>query len=136
MSGETTVTVVGNLTADPELLFTHAGQAVASFTVATNPRRFDKKTGEWVDDEPAFFRCSPWREAAAEALDGHSWMTDPDEGSLCACGEVLAPSLEEIRAEFAGHDLMCWCPLVDSEGKRVPCHADVLLEIANRKDDK
>ena len=46
------------------------------------------------------------------------------------------PTLEEIRAELAGHDLMCSCPLVDSEGKRVPCHADVLLEIANRKDDK
>lgn len=64
MSGETTVTVVGNLTADPELRFTPAGQAVASFTVATNPRHFDKKTGGWVDDEPAFFRCSLWREAA------------------------------------------------------------------------
>ena len=64
MSGETTVTVVGNLTADPELRFTPAGQAVASFTVATNPRRFDKQTGGWVDDDPAFFRCSLWREAA------------------------------------------------------------------------
>lgn len=64
MSGETMVTVVGNLTADPELRFTPSGQAVASFTVATNPRRFDKKTGGWVDDDPAFFRCSLWREAA------------------------------------------------------------------------
>ena len=64
MSGETMVTVVGNLTADPELRFTPSGQAVASFTVATNPRHFDKQTGGWVDDEPAFFRCSLWREAA------------------------------------------------------------------------
>ena len=64
MSGETMVTVVGNLTADPELRFTPAGQAVASFTVATNPRHFDKQTGGWVDDDPAFFRCSLWREAA------------------------------------------------------------------------
>ena len=46
------------------------------------------------------------------------------------------PTLEEIRAELAGHDLMCWCPLVDAQGKRVPCHADVLLEIANRKEDQ
>ena len=41
------------------------------------------------------------------------------------------PTLEEIRAELAGHDLMCWCPLEDAAGYRVPCHADVLLELAN-----
>ena len=46
------------------------------------------------------------------------------------------PTIDEIRAELAGHDLMCWCPLVDAEGERSPCHADVLLEIANQGDER
>ncbi|HEY0637980.1 MAG TPA: single-stranded DNA-binding protein [Pseudonocardiaceae bacterium] len=71
MAGETTITVIGNLTADPELRFTPSGAAVASFTVASTPRTFDRQTGEWKDGEALFLRCNIWRQAAenvAESL--------------------------------------------------------------------
>lgn len=71
MAGETLITVVGNLTDDPELRFTPSGAAVANFTVASTPRNFDKNTNEWVDGEAMFLRCSIWRQAAenvAESL--------------------------------------------------------------------
>ncbi len=71
MAGETLITVVGNLTDDPELRFTPSGAAVANFTVASTPRNFDKNTNEWVDGESMFLRCSIWRQAAenvAESL--------------------------------------------------------------------
>jgi len=64
MAGETVITVVGNLTADPELRFTPSGAAVASFTVASTPRTFDRQTNEWKDGEALFLRCSIWRQAA------------------------------------------------------------------------
>ena len=71
MAGDTTITVVGNLTADPELRFTPSGAAVANFTVASTPRIFDRQSGDWKDGEALFLRCSIWREAAenvAESL--------------------------------------------------------------------
>lgn len=71
MAGETPITVIGNLTADPELRFTPSGHAVANFTVASTPRNFDKATNQWVDGEALFLRCSIWRQAAenvAESL--------------------------------------------------------------------
>ena|SRR5689334_18326881 len=71
MAGETVITVVGNLTNDPELRFTPSGAAVASFTVASTPRTLDKATNEWKDGEALFLRCSIWRQAAenvAESL--------------------------------------------------------------------
>lgn len=71
MAGETTITVVGNLTADPELRFTPSGAAVANFTVASTPRTFDRQSGEWKDGEALFLRCNIWRQAAenvAESL--------------------------------------------------------------------
>lgn len=71
MAGETTITIVGNLTADPELRFTPSGAAVANFTVASTPRTFDRQANEWKDGETLFMRCSIWREAAenvAESL--------------------------------------------------------------------
>ena len=71
MAGETTITIVGNLTADPELRFTPSGAAVANFTVASTPRAFDRQSNEWKDGETLFMRCSVWREAAenvAESL--------------------------------------------------------------------
>ena len=71
MAGETVITVVGNLTNDPELRFTPSGAAVASFTVASTPRTLDKNTNEWKDGEALFLRCSIWRQAAenvAESL--------------------------------------------------------------------
>ena len=71
MAGETTITLVGNLTGDPELRFTPSGAAVANFTVASTPRTFDRQSNEWKDGETLFMRCSVWREAAeniAESL--------------------------------------------------------------------
>ncbi len=71
MAGDTVITVIGNLTADPELRFTPSGAAVANFTVASTPRQFDRQTNEWKDGEALFLRCNIWREAAenvAESL--------------------------------------------------------------------
>ena len=71
MAGDTIITVVGNLTADPELRFTPSGAAVANFTVASTPRMFDRQTNEWKDGEALFLRCNVWRQAAenvAESL--------------------------------------------------------------------
>ena len=70
-AGDTTITIVGNLTNDPELRFTPNGAAVASFTVASTPRILDKATNEWKDGDALFLRCSVWRQAAenvAESL--------------------------------------------------------------------
>lgn len=71
MAGETIITLVGNLTADPELKFTQSGAAVASFTVASTPRMYDKNAGEWKDGDALFMRCNVWRQVAenvAESL--------------------------------------------------------------------
>jgi single-strand DNA-binding protein len=71
MAGETVVTIIGNLTNDPELRFTPSGAAVANFTVASTPRTFDRQSNDWKDGETLFMRCSVWRDAAenvAESL--------------------------------------------------------------------
>jgi single-strand DNA-binding protein len=71
MAGDTIITVVGNLTADPELKFTPSGAAVANFTVASTPRIFDRQANEWRDGDALFLRCNIWRQAAehvAESL--------------------------------------------------------------------
>jgi len=71
MAGETVITVIGNLTGDPELRFTPSGAAVASFTVASTPRTLDRESGQWRDGDPLFLRCSVWRQYAenvAESL--------------------------------------------------------------------
>ncbi|GAA1030400.1 MULTISPECIES: single-stranded DNA-binding protein [Amycolatopsis] len=71
MAGDTVITVVGNLTSDPELRFTPSGAAVANFTVASTPRTLDRQSGEWKDGEALFLRCNIWRQAAenvAESL--------------------------------------------------------------------
>jgi len=71
MAGETPITVIGNLTNDPELRFTPSGSAVANFTIASTPRTFDRQSNEWKDGETLFLRASIWREAAenvAESL--------------------------------------------------------------------
>jgi single-strand DNA-binding protein len=72
MANDTVITVIGNLTGDPELRYTQSGVAVANFTVASTPRHYDKGKQEWVEDEALFLRCSVWREYAehvAESLD-------------------------------------------------------------------
>jgi single-strand DNA-binding protein len=70
-AGDVTITVIGNLTDDPELRFTPSGAAVAKFRVASTPRFLDKQTNEWKDGEPLFLACNLWRQAAenvAESL--------------------------------------------------------------------
>jgi len=64
MAGETVITVVGNLTADPELRYTQNGLPVANFTIASTPRNFDRQANEWKDGDPLFLRASVWREFA------------------------------------------------------------------------
>lgn len=64
MAGETVITVVGNLTSDPELRYTQNGLAVANFTIASTPRNFDRATNDWKDGEALFLRASVWREFA------------------------------------------------------------------------
>ena len=66
MAGETTITVIGNLTNDPELRFTPSGSAVANFTIASTPRTFDRQSNEWKDGETLFLRAAVWREACLE----------------------------------------------------------------------
>ncbi|MBB3083990.1 single-stranded DNA-binding protein [Geodermatophilus sabuli] len=71
MAGETVITVIGNLTSDPELRWTPSGAAVANFTIASTPRTLDRQTQEWKDGDALFLRCSVWRQAAenvAESL--------------------------------------------------------------------
>jgi single-strand DNA-binding protein len=71
MAGDTLITLAGNLTSDLELRYTPSGHAIASFTVASTPRTFDKNTNAWKDQETLFMRCSVWRnqaESAAESL--------------------------------------------------------------------
>src|SRR4051812_27501960 len=71
MANETTLTIIGNITNDPELRFAPSGAAVANFTIASTPRTLDRQSGEWKDGETLFMRCSLWREAAenvAESL--------------------------------------------------------------------
>ncbi|MCK2221917.1 single-stranded DNA-binding protein [Actinomadura sp. ATCC 31491] len=62
MSGETTITIIGNLTNDPELRFTQTGTAVATFTIASSPRVYNKQLEQWEDGEALFMRCSAWRD--------------------------------------------------------------------------
>jgi single-strand DNA-binding protein len=64
MAGETVITVVGNLTSDPELRYTQNGLAVANFTIASTPRSFDRASNDWKDGEALFLRASVWREFA------------------------------------------------------------------------
>lgn len=69
MAGETTITVIGNLTADPELRYTSSGVPVCSFRVASTPRVRNRQTGEWSDGDPLFLGCDLWREAAENAAE-------------------------------------------------------------------
>ena len=116
MAGETTITIVGNLTADPELRFTPSGAAVANFTVASTPRTFDRQTNEWKDAETLFMRCSVWREAAENVsesltrgtrvvvtgrLVSRSWQTQEGENRTVMEMQVdeVGPSLRYATAK-------------------------------------
>lgn len=113
---EPTVTLIGNLTADPELRFTPPGAAVANFTIASTPRTFDKQTDEFKDGETLFMRCSIWREAAenvAESLTrgmrvvahgklaSRSWETPEGEKRTVTelAVEEIGPSLRYATAK-------------------------------------
>jgi len=115
MSGDTTLTIVGNLTADAELRFTPSGHAVANWTVASTPRQFDKQKNEWVDGEALFMRCSLWRQPAENAaqvltrgmrviitgrLKQRSYNTDAGEKRTVVELEVdeVGPSLKYAQA--------------------------------------
>lgn len=97
MAGETPITVIGNLTADPELRFTPNGVPVANFTVASTPRTFDRQTNEWRDGEAMFLNCSVWRQFAenvAESLSKGIYNCDFLASGLHAWragGEILIP---------------------------------------------
>lgn len=94
MAGETTITVVGNLTGDPELRFTSSGAAVASFTIASTPRTFDRQSGEWKDGETLFMRCSLWREAAENIAESLTKGT-----RVIAVGRLVQRSFETREGE-------------------------------------
>jgi single-strand DNA-binding protein len=70
VAGETVITIIGNLTADPELRFTPSGDAVANFTVASTPRTFDRQTQEWKDGDALFLRCNVWRAQGENVAEG------------------------------------------------------------------
>jgi len=116
MAGETVITVIGNLTGDPELRFTPSGAAVANFTVASTPRQFDRQSNEFKDGDTLFMRCSIWREAAenvAESiqkgtrvivtgrLEQRSWETDNGEkrSKVEVVADEVAPSLRWATAQ-------------------------------------
>lgn len=118
MSGETLITIVGNLTADAELRFTPSGHSVSNWTVASTPRQFDKQKNEWVDGEALFMRCSLWRQPAENAaqvltrgmrvivtgrLKQRSYNTDAGEKRTVVELEVeeVGPSLKYAQATVA-----------------------------------
>jgi single-strand DNA-binding protein len=92
MSGETSITVIGNLTADPELRFTPSGTAVANFTIASTPRTFDRQAGEHKDGETLFLRASVWREAAEYAAESLT------KGTRVVAHGTLKPRSYETKA--------------------------------------
>ncbi|WP_411121275.1 single-stranded DNA-binding protein [Streptomyces sp. x-19] len=113
--GETPITIIGNLTADPELKFTNNGAALVKFTVASTPRTYDKEAGQWTDGTAAFFRCAAWRQLAEHIADSltkgsrvvlsgrirqHNWQTPEGENRSMLAVEVddIGPSLQFATA--------------------------------------
>lgn len=109
-SGETPITVIGNLTADPEIKFTPSGAALAKFTIASTPRIFDRETNQWKDGTSTFFRCAAWRSLAEHVADSlpkgsrvvafgrirqHNWQTAEGENR-----SMLALEVDEIGASL------------------------------------
>ena len=120
MSGETVVTLVGNLTADPTLRWTQSGSAVADFTVASTPRTYDRNAGEWRDGAPLFMRCSVWRDVAENVAESlrkgmrvivqgrltqRSYETQQGERRTIVEMQVdeVGPSLRRARAQVTRH---------------------------------
>ena len=120
MSGETLITIVGNLTADPELRWTQSGVAVADFTVASTPRTYDRNVGEWRDGDTLFMRCSVWRDTAENVAESlrkgmrvivvgrltqRSYETQQGERRTVVNLQVdeVGPSLRRARAQVTRH---------------------------------
>ncbi|MFC9911788.1 single-stranded DNA-binding protein [Streptomyces sp. NPDC127197] len=108
--GETPITIIGNLTADPEVKVTDSGQALAKFTVASTPRTFDRESNQWKDGTSTFFRCAAWRALAEHVADSltkgsrvvlsgrirqHDWKTPEGENR-----SMLAVEVDEIGASL------------------------------------
>ncbi|MFF8535378.1 single-stranded DNA-binding protein [Streptomyces sp. NPDC015532] len=113
--GETTISVVGNLTDDPELRFTPSGAALAKFSVASTPRTYDKTSGQWQDGTAMFLRCTAWRDLAEHVAESlakgmrvvvtgrlrqHNWQTEQGENRSMLGLEVddIGPSLQFATA--------------------------------------
>lgn len=111
MSNDTTITIVGNLTADPELGFTRSRDAYARFVIASTPRRYDRSTNGWADGETIFLRCTAWRDLAEHAAESltkgvrviitgrlrqNNWTTDDGQprSSLDLDVDDIGPSLQ------------------------------------------
>ena len=120
MAGDTVITVIGNLTADPELRWTQSGAAVADFTVASTPRTYDRNAGEWRDGDTLFMRCSVWRETAENVAESlrkgmrvivqgrltqRSYDTQQGERRTVVEMQVdeVGPSLRRARAQVTRH---------------------------------
>lgn len=115
-TGAPAITIIGNLTADPELRFTPSGQAVCNFTVASTARFFDKQKNEWAEGDTTFIRCAVWREMAencAETLEKgnrvvvtgtlkvRQYETDKGKGTSVECDvEEVGPSLKWASAKI------------------------------------
>ncbi|MPY63781.1 single-stranded DNA-binding protein [Streptomyces spongiae] len=108
--GETPITIIGNLTADPEIKVLDSGQALARFTVASTPRTFDRESNQWKDGTSTFFRCAAWRALAEHVADSltkgsrvvlsgrirqHDWKTPEGENR-----SMLAVEVDEIGASL------------------------------------
>ncbi|MFH8793300.1 single-stranded DNA-binding protein [Streptomyces sp. NPDC017941] len=108
--GETPITVIGNLTADPEIKFTDGGAALAKFTIAATPRVFDREANQWKDGTSTFFRCAAWRHLAEHVAESlakgsrvvafgrirqHNWQTPEGENR-----SMLAMEVDEIGASL------------------------------------
>ncbi|MER5511246.1 single-stranded DNA-binding protein [Streptomyces sp. NPDC002766] len=108
--GETPVTLVGNLTDDPELKFTEGGAALAKFTIAVTPRTFDRTANAWKDGTTAFYRCAAWRQLAEHVADSlkkgsrvvasgrmrqHDWTNEQGEKR-----SMLAVEVDDIGASI------------------------------------
>ena len=116
MAGETVITIVGNLTADPELRTTRNGGTVANFSIAATPRTFDKQSNQWVDGDALFLRCSAWRDLATHCaqslskgmrvvaqgrLTQHSWEDEQHQKRTAVGLQVdeIGPSLRYATAQ-------------------------------------
>lgn len=116
MAGETVITVVGNLTADPEMRTTRNGSTVANFSIAATPRVFDKQSNQWVDGDALFLRCSAWRDLATHCaqslakgmrviahgrLTQHSWEDEQHQKRTAVELQVdeIGPSLRYATAQ-------------------------------------